>query len=299
MFLGMNFAPYMDESSFVAVSESPISTLKLSNLIADELYATKKVLVKFDWQIPDSWDFNTHLHAKFNGSTHAGNVEYSQQIVSAIKIKKRYVGDFDWITIYEKQIEKNENFNVEFLDYYEPAGRDIEYAYTAVIGGIDMAPVSSTIHSDFSSYFICGRNGEAYPMIVGMDNAVTYNRQSQVIVAPGRKYPYVINNGISQYYSGTINVTFIEMDEHCQLDAENGWQYRNHLDKFLTNGEPKILKSFEGDMWMVNVVNSLPRSNSGHPQLVSHQIEWVECGDPTSTGDLYDNGFINTDSDRK
>ena len=49
---------------------------------------------------------------------------------------------------------------------------------------------------------------------------------------------------------------------------------------------------------MVNVVNSLPRSNSGHPQLISHQIEWVECGDPTSTGDLYDNGFINTDSAR-
>ena len=52
-------------------------------------------------------------------------------------------------------------------------------------------------------------------------------------------------------------------------------------------------------MWMVDIINAIPRSNDGHYQLVSQSIEWVESGDPFSIGDLYDNGFINTDVDRK
>ena len=79
---------------------------------------------------------------------------------------------------------------------------------------------------------------------------------------------------------------------------KNGWKYRNEIDQFLTNGEPKILKSFEGDIWLVNVVNSITRRTNDHYQNVSSQFEWVEAGNPFSIGDLYDNGFINTDVDR-
>jgi hypothetical protein len=30
----------------------------------------------------------------------------------------------------------------------------------------------------------------------------------------------------------------------------------------------------------------------------THSFEWVECGDAEDIGDLYDNGFINTQMDR-
>ena len=96
-----------------------------------------------------------------------------------------------------------------------------------------------------------------------------------------------------------MTVSFIAMDDNCQFDTEKAWEYRRELDEFLTNGEPKLIKSFEGEMWLVEIVNDISRSNTGHPALVNHSFEWVEVGNPLSVGDLYDNGFINTDVDRE
>ena len=299
MFLGNAFASSDLSYSYVATLDNSISSIKIYNVIADDLYVTKNVLVHFNWEIPDMWDFNTHLRANFNENLHGGNVSYNQDVVSAIKIKKRFAGDFAWKTIYIKEVVNNEDFTIDFYDYLEPSNREVEYSYVAVIGGVDMDSTSNSVRSEFYNYFIVGAGDECYPMIVDMDNTVTYNRESQIIVSPGSKYPYVVNNGVAKYYSGVINVTFFELDKNCQLKVDSGWEYRNHIDEFLTNGEAKIIKSFEGDMWMVHITNSIPRSNNGHHQLVSQQINWVEGGDPVSIGDLYDNNFINTDVDRE
>ena len=103
---------------------------------------------------------------------------------------------------------------------------------------------------------------------------------------------------MARYYSGTLAATFIEFKDD-DYDVDNGWRYRNKIDEFLADGRAKILKTFEGNMYMVNIVGNLPRTVNEHYQNVSHQIEWVECGDPTMISDLYDNGFIDTDVDRE
>lgn len=284
-----------------AVKESDVVFLSFTNMVIDELYATKKVLINFDWVIPKEWEFDTHLHGLFQNTTYAGNIDYSEKIVQRIKIKKRFKGDFDWKTIFEKEIKCIDDFTVQFVDHLEPSNREIEYAYVAVVSNPDLGLVdtdiaTNSVLSQFDSYFMVGQE-ESYPMILDTDNEITFNRNSNIIVSPGNKYPYVVNNGISRYYSGTLRSTFIEFKD-SDYDVENGFSYRNHVDEFLTDGRIKILKSFEGDMWMINVTGSLPRKTNGHYQNVSHEIQWVEAGNPTSTTDLYENGFINTGSDK-
>lgn len=299
MFLGTAFFASSAVSNS-AIPNDRITKVKISDCIVDEYYATKDVLLSFNWNIPTDWQVNTCLHATYQNTLKAGNVYYSDETVSQAKIKKRYVGEFDWRTIYIQDIVTDDDFQVVFYDYFSPTGKAVEYAYVLNVGGKDVEAAINVITPKFDSYFICGRNGESYPMILNMQNNVTYNRESAVIKTMGRKYPYVNNNGLSQYYSGNINVSFIAMnDDDCSFDAENAWKYRNEIDEFLANGEPKILKSFEGDIWMVDVINSIPRSDSGHYQLIDQQIEWVEVGNPYSIGDLYDNGFIDTDIDRE
>lgn len=243
MFLGVSFAGTDTALSNTAMEEKIINTFDISNMIIDEMYATKNVLINFDWNIPEEWDFDTYLHATFKGNTFAGNVAYSEKLVDKIKIKKRYKGDFAWKTIYEKEIRSSEDFAIDFYDYYEPSHREVEYAYVAVVANVDIDPISVSVHSEFDEYFICDRN-VSYPMMLDVDNTLTYNRESKTVVAPGRKYPYVINNGIAKYYSGTMNVTFIELKD-CDFDIENDWKYRNQIDKFLASSEAKILKSFD------------------------------------------------------
>lgn len=298
MFFGSSFYGDNLSTSNSSAKIADIPTLVIKNVVIDELYATKNVLVNFDWKIPTEWDYNTHLHATYKGDTYAGNIAYSKNIVSSVKIKKRFKGDFTWKTIYEKKIESEDDFFIDMYDYLEPSDRDIEYAYVSVIQNKDTDVTFAEVHSEFDNYFLVGQN-EVYPLILNQKNEIQYNRESNVIVSPGSKYPYVVNNGIARYYSGTLTVTFIEFIDDCILDLKNGWKYRNQIDQFLTDGKAKILKSFEGDMWMINVVGNIPRTENGFYQNISQQIDWVECGDPLMAGDLYDNGFINSDADRE
>lgn len=297
MMLGSTFAGSGSSISHATAYEAAVVSFTLTGMVLDVLYATKDILVKFNWKIPTDWTYNTYLHALFQNDVYAGNVSYSESIVQKIKIKKRYKGDFSWKTIYEKEIHNNDDFAIEFYDYYSPSKRDIEYAYAAVISGADTDTISTTVYSEFECYFICDKSS-SYPMILDTANTVNYNRESQTIISPGHKYPYVVNNGIARYYSGSVNATFIELGVNG-FDVENGWNYRNQIDRFLSDGKPKILKSFEGDMYMVNVTGNLSRTEHGHYQNISHSFEWVECGNPTRVDDLYDNGFIDTDTDRE
>lgn len=298
MFLNAAFAGYgQDALSNTTASEEKIIKFTLSNMILDEIYATKKVLLKFDWNIPKDWDFDTYLHGLYQNNTYAGNVDYSESVVSMIKIKKRLKSEFTWKTIYEQPVTCNEDFFITIYDYYEPSCFYVEYAYVPVINNADAPFISTEVYSKFDSYFFVDKE-KSIPAICDPEFNITYNRESSTIVAPGSKYPYVINNGIAKYYSGTLNVSFIDM-ENCELDVENAWKFRKNVDEFMTNGKAKILKTWQGEMWMVNVTGSIDRSSTDDCRIMKQTINWVECGNPFMIGDLYDYDFIDTDTDRE
>ena len=133
MFIGSTFAGCPETIYGTGIRDETVTTITLKNMILDELYATKDVLIKFDWNIPTDWTFNTYLHALYHNDLYAGNVTYSESIVQKIKIKKRFKGTFTWKTIFEKEIHSNKDFAIEFYDYLEPSNTNIEYAYVAVI----------------------------------------------------------------------------------------------------------------------------------------------------------------------
>lgn len=296
MFLGTTFTNTDRALQPTSVCNEDINKVKIKNIILDELYATKDVLIKFNWEIPTDWFYNTLLHALYQNNVYAGNVKYSESIVQKIKIKRRYQGEFDWKTLYEKDINNNEDFAIEFYDYFNPSKKVVEYAYVAVIGGADSDAISTSVYSEFQNYFICERD-ISYPIIIDVQNNIELNRQTSVIPSLGNKYPFVVVNGASKYYSGTLSAVFIEMN-NCQFDYENINSYRNQIDEFLVNGRAKILKNMNGDIYMINIADNIQRS--GESDLdITHNFKWIECGDPNSVGDLYDNGFINTDIDRE
>ena len=82
MFLGGIFAGYSGATSKTAIPDSNINKLEYTNVILDEVYATKKALIRFNWDIPVEWDFDTYLHATFTENLHGGNVEFNKSTVS-------------------------------------------------------------------------------------------------------------------------------------------------------------------------------------------------------------------------
>lgn len=297
MLLGRSFAGEPSTSLSVLPAADPVQTLILQNAIHDETYVSVDIIELDDFRgvIPDNWTFDTRLHAQYNGDLYGGNVSFTEAIVESVRIKKRTSKDSKFQTIYEKPINANEDFEIHLIDYYEPTG-DVEYAYVPVISGGENKYITNTVKSDFNNYFICEKD-VSYALIMNAAFDRTLNQQVGVVETWGRQRPVIVKNGNMKYYSGEIECIFIELKD-CQYQFDTGWEYRNELNEFLSNGKPKILKDSNGDLYMVAVTSNITETTDKDTEIVTSKFSVAECGDAYYTGDLYDNGFIDTDLDR-
>lgn len=296
MFLGNTFASSDKSSVSSPVEAKNIKILYIKFAIFGEVYASNDVIGSSDFKgtIPSEWGFDTKLHALFHDDLHGGNVNFSTDIVESVRIKKRTSGELIFKTIYEKPINTNADFGINLLDYLEPVGT-IEYAYVPVISGGEGDYIISKVESKFDSYFICEKD-ITYPMVLDTKFSKQLNHLVGVVELPNRLKPVVIKGGITNYISGDIECTFIE-NRDCEWLTGSSWEYRNQIYQFLTNGKPKILKDFEGNTWMVAITSGISE-DSDHYQHIKSKFTITECGETNSVGDLYDNGFIDTDVDR-
>lgn len=296
MFLGQCFATSSDSITSAIPVNSSVTTLTIENAMFDDVYVSNTVIEvnDFDGTIPTEWNWTTRLHAYFEGDLYGGNVEFTESIVESIRIKKRTSKDSKFVTIYEKPIITNEDFDITIIDYNEPIG-NIQYACVPVISGGENNYITASVDSKFDSYFLTEK-GISYPLILDTSFGKTLNQKTGVIETFGRQYPIIIKNGNLKYYSGEIQCTFIEPDDY-DFKVSDAWNYRNIIYDMLTNGRPKILKDFEGNIWMMAVTSEIGES-SDHWQHITTKFSVTECGDAYYVGDLYDNGFIDTDLDR-
>ena len=322
MFLGAELCGIPASFENIQEPSSKINNISLSNMYLDELYGTTHLPDDFNIRNIEKWSYGTFLHATYEDGLSAGNITYSADVISATKIKKRIQGEQTWKTIYVQKgtgAEKNgvpsftvDDFAINFIDYLEPSNRVIEYQYVPVfnVGGEeqDMDSEGTEVLSKFDSWFLVGQYEDdgnnnfiydIHPMVADTTVTKQLNKQFNTVQTLYGKYPFVVNNGNNLYYSGSATATFFELcSNDGMVDAENGWKYRNTIDQFLSNGMAKIMKSFEGDIYLITVNDNISHSQNGHYQNVNTSFNWVEIGDPFSVGDLYDNGFINTEIDR-
>lgn len=297
MFLGSSFASSKESLTSSLVSSCDVTDLTIADAVFDEIYSTVKIISLTDneHEIPAEWGFDTRLHALFQDNLYGGNVSFTESIVESVRIKKKVKGDKKFKTIYEKPITSNEDFKIELMDYYEPAGT-VEYAYVPVISGGENSYITNQIESSFDSYFICEKD-LSYPMILDTGFEKKLTLKTSLIELLGREKPVIIKGGRIRYYAGDISCTFIELkDDDWQIHTS--WDYRNGIYDFLTNGKPKILKDYLGNIYMIAVTSNDITEDSDHYEHVITKFSVAECGNAYDTGDLYDNGFIDADIDR-
>lgn len=292
IFCGFGISGMNHCGDYVPTNVSNIELVTLTKAIFDELLITKNVITDYSNVIESDWDFDTILHALFDGNLHAGNVDFTVEQVSKIRIKRRKVNSYDWITLFEVPIEKVEDFDFERVDRYARSNQDYEYALVPVIGNAEGNLNINTIRSEFEGIYLVERD-IGYGSSIQTSISTQKNRPTTVINTLGRRTPYVITNGENNYYSGQISAVFVDQNlETCEYETENGWRYREAIMDFLCNGNPKILKHEDGRMWMINVTGSPSESESPHPLYPTTSFEWVEIGDVGSSTMLYENNFI-------
>lgn len=233
--------------------------------------------------------------------------QYSASITN-ILVKRQDVADVSgtWLTLYSQPITQASDMNFTFIDFLNQYGKTYKYALVPLLtqqqSGVEVEveggyTVSDEVQSVFDGVFIADSTGsQKCKANVGYGN-VDMNQVVGSITPIGAKYPIVITNSQNQYHNGSISGTIVPDDYYfngnlSRIDMVNK---RDELEQFLTNKRAKIIKDWNGNIWLVMIMDnvSCTFNNNYGMGIVNFSTSWVEVGDPTNQQDLQATGLIN------
>lgn len=274
-----------------------IDSIVASNAIYDELYLTYDTTSAYSTTIPTEWDIYTIFLAAFENSLAAGNIGAEVDNITSVRIKRRRVGDYDWITLAEYPVSTPADLEVVGEDYFNAYGQEYEYAWVPVLNDTEGQYITATIESKFKGVFVADAT-TIYKFYAG----VTYGESRQVqqvgVFAPlGRQYPVYIANGQTNYQTGSLSGYVMgDYETTKTLDRTVMVGYKNALLEFLTNKGGKVLKDDNGNIWLIFVTGepSVSYNSSWGNGLMSVGFEYGELGDANNETDLVNAGLIET-----
>lgn len=295
-FLGVDFS-----FSPTPTDIQDINHLELSNGVFKNLYASKNTDISIDDYIPLSWDINTIILANkyTSGNINAGSVSYSLSNISSLLIKRRKVGDFDWVTIYCKETNTEDDLLINGIDYTNSSDVEYEYAVTPVINYTEGEYSTTTVYSVFDGIYLID-NEDMYGTELNTGYIdTTRNKPCSIQVLPNYKYPRYYSFGNTNYDTGSAQGLFAEFDpQTCEFlfDDAHLSSYQSKVIDFLTNGKPKLLKNYDGRSWLVVVSDNPTNTAEGYYQNRNITFNWTQIGEADSEKDLYECGIIDVPS---
>ena len=250
-FIGYNF--FSDQN---ALNQAPgnidnITTTIISNAIFDHFNVTQNTSTEVSTSIPTQWDYDTIMDADFNGNLNAGNVDFLIEEISAIKIKRRVQGTFNWITLKTVPINTIDDLTFVFNDLLNAYGVEYDYAFVPIFGNetdqggaVEGNYIINSVLSQFNGVFI-GDAQSIYKFLYEVEYGNNArNQQVGVFQVLGKQYPVLVANGALSYESGSVTATILNDDfqQTGVIDRVAITQQKDVLKDYLTNRKAKILK---------------------------------------------------------
>ena len=276
-----------------------INYVKLKNGIYDDLYITRNTEFEMTDQVPQQWDFDTVLWAKFNGNTHAGNIDWDLETTSHIILKSRVEGQFRWKTLVVKEINTFDDFVINYPDYFVASGQPVEYAVVNILYGAEGTYAVTSVTSKFTKTFLIEDETVWGTEITDGFCDTTRNIPSSVVPLLNKKYPIFVRNSMANYDTGTLNSSFVPIEDCEPLYGVeyDYWRtkYQKQFMDFVCDGVPKCLKLPDGRLWIIQVTTN--PTDTANQVYNNREIvfPWVEVGDVNSEEDLYYLGLSNVE----
>lgn len=287
-----------DISSLLSVQNSTISEVYLYNAIFKHFNVSSDTTITTDSVEPTDWETSTIMDCDFDNNINAGSVGKVADIdISAFLIKRREVGAFDWLTLAEKKISTISDLTFYVNDFLVPSNRDFEYALVPMLAnGSEGDYLVQSVTTAFNGVFIFDKNISIRLLAnVTYDSGVR-NVSIGTLQPIGKKYPTIIQNGSINYFSGGVSGTVFNDEFYTQhtIDRYSISKLGQNYTNFLVNGNSKILKDWNGNIWIVQIVGSpsISYNQSTGNGVIDISFSWAEQGDWNNQDDLYNNGLI-------
>lgn len=274
-----------------------ITTIRLTNAIFNHMNVTKDTSLEYNTIIPTDWDYDTVLDVDFEGNLNASNVEFEISQISALKVKRREKGELNWLTLKTINIDGDvSKMNFTIIDKLNAYDIEYEYALVPVMSGVEGNYIIQSILSKFNGVFVLD-NQQTFKFFYDVQYGTNARNQSVSSFTPlGKKYPVIVSNGILSYDNGTLSTTILNDDFETTgiLNPVAIVKKKELLKDFLTNKKAKILKDWNGNLWLI-FVSSSPKVTykaGAGMKIPSIQFDWIEIGDSNNQIDLYNAGFL-------
>ena len=250
-------------------------SLKFGNGIFDELDITTDVTLPYTTDIP-SYDGTTIISLSFKGNIDTNIPHYDKAV-----LKRKESEAFTWLDLQEIYItEPNVPYYIDYNDGFIPTGIKQTYALVTYIGGAESEYYTIEVTPQWGKVFISEKDKR-----FGLNYAVIYSNHNQniqngVLMPIGAQYPIVIQNANGNYRSGSLQFKVLgyQFEVDKRLSRPSIVQQTNDILAFLTNGKAKCIIDYNGNIFVVKVINS-PQisydSNWGNG-IATISFDWVE-----------------------
>lgn len=227
-----------------------------------------------------------------SGSTDMVEIELPS---SAKKYTKLAVVDGRLVAVGDSVLTANPPYLFSFSDYTTSDDQEYEYALVPITGDVEGNYLTISATSQFDGAFITDGT-DIYKFYADVSYGNFQQVQKVNAHEPfGRKYPVIVSNGATDYMSGSLSGMVLAGDylRTGKIDRRAIAVERDTLLKFLTNKKPKILKDWNGNMWMVAIIDnpSVTYYDGSGMGLMSVGITFMEIGSATDANDLAKYGF--------
>ena len=266
---------YIPSTNTYVALESEMNVLKIGNGIFDDLNLTKDTDIPYTTVVP-TWTTKSILCINFNGNlNNNGAPNYTRLL-----LKRKDDTMLTWLNLADITVLPNTETYIDFNDSFIPTGIEQTYALVTYVDGIPSDPYEITITPTWSKYFLSDKDNR-----FTLNYAVIYSNHSQniqngVFMPIGAKYPIVVQNGEGNYRSGSLQFKVLgyqyEIDK--RLNRVSIIKQLNDILAFLTNGKAKCLTDFNGNIFILKVINSPQISydaNWGNG-IATISFDWVE-----------------------
>lgn len=272
---------------------SDCKNIKITNMICEEFYISKDKNA-FGLEIPVAWDNNTILYAKFDGTLDAGNVKFTAQDVNGLVLKRKEIGKQNWTIVKKWRVNSIDDFTFTEVDRYNKSKKSYQYSLTPLYDDIAGNVSIQDVYSEFEGLCIADAEKSVSTYLDVQFDSLAKNKPSASNVTLAGKYPSVIKNGETNYYSGTVSALFVKLNDKTyslerSVDQE---EYQREIVEWLNGVSNKIIKYEDGMLYFASITNPPSYSFSSNNENRPISFSFTEIADAEDNDALKNNGMI-------
>lgn len=295
-FLGYNFVQDGNSLDIAPTSVNNVTTVQVQNGIFDHFHLTNNTTNDYSPIKNMEWAYLDIIVANFDNNINGGNVDFLLQYLTAIKVKRRIKGTFNWVTLKTVAVKAFEDLNFAFNDYIAANNTDYEYALVPILNGAEGDYITNSITSQFKGVFICEKDS-IYKFYAGVSYGTGKRVKKIGVFEPyGSKYPIIVANAKTNYYSNSISFTVLPLDyeENRIMDRYEINKLTEEILNYITDNKAKIIKDWNNSIHLVYPSSepNITYDNNWGMGKVDISFDYVEVGDANNEKDLMEFGLV-------